>query len=328
MGSIDQNNSTVFPLIAGATFQGLYTSTTNFSEILISVETDTTFQLIVNFSTNNGQDIGLAKTYTVSVPAGTAFTYSLKPSLRYYQVILTNTNLVSEQTYLRLETILKTAVVYEEGGSTPANNVNIISPLNGDGDVLVAGNVVVSNDVNTIITSPLIDGNVAINLQAINSDYLTDSSLNVNITNTSLAITNDALSNMSFTDNILLVSDTVSQSYLSNIASNSSIIATNTYTRGNTLIWDDPIGANGATTFFNLSDKQIKLLTFYGMSSSDTTLTLMFSPDNLNYYKSQYTISVLANETFGFSVATNPNYIGIFSSDAVPTKLTVFMDYS
>ena len=52
MGSVDQNNSTVFPLLADGVFEGIYSSTTNFSEILISVETDTTFELLINFSTN------------------------------------------------------------------------------------------------------------------------------------------------------------------------------------------------------------------------------------------------------------------------------------
>jgi len=138
MGSVDQNNSTVFPLLADGVFEGIYSSTTNFSEILISVETDTTFELLVNFSTNNGVDVGLTKTYTVSIPAGTAFTYSLKPSLRYFQVVLTNTS-VSNQTYLRIETILKSVVVYEpDGGTGPSSNVVITGPLNGDGYVEVA----------------------------------------------------------------------------------------------------------------------------------------------------------------------------------------------
>jgi len=260
MGSVDQNNSTVFPLLAGGVFEGLYTSTTNFSEILISVETDTTFELIVNFSTNNGQDIGLIKTYTVSVPAGTAFTYSIKPYLRYYQVVLTNTSL-TEQTHLRLETILKSVIVYEpDGGSAPSNNVNIVSPLDGSGNVLV--------------------------------------------------------------------SDVLSQSYLSNIASNASIIATNTYTRDHVLLWDAPISADSNTGFIDLTDKQVKLITLYGFSSADTVLTIIFSPDGVDVFKSQYQITVSAGETFGFSIPCNPIYLGIYSSQEVSYKLTLYVDYS
>jgi hypothetical protein len=340
MGSIDQNNSYVFPLNAGESFTGLYTSTTNFSEILISVETDTTFQLTVNFSSNS-VNVGLVKSYSVVAPSSGAFIYSLKPSQRYYQVILTNTGV--DQTYLRLETILKSTIVYQEGGTGPAANVIITGPLNpsgwvemvdknnnydGDGNLLVAGSLSISGTIDASITSPLVDGYVAISLQSIDSSYLTDGGLNVNIINPSLAITNSALTNLTFADSALLVSDTVVQTTLDTINTTSTNIYNILNSRGTQLLYDDPILADTNTTSINFSDKNIKLVSIYGNSSSNTILSLVFSSDNINFYKTQYSINAIANQDFGFSVSCNPSFLCINSSNAVPSKLTIFIDYS
>jgi hypothetical protein len=44
------------------------------------------------------------------IAAGTsAFTYLIRPYLRYFKVVLTNTDAI-DQSYLRLETILKTTL--------------------------------------------------------------------------------------------------------------------------------------------------------------------------------------------------------------------------
>ena len=252
MGSIDQTNTSFVPLDVGEDFRGLYSSTTDFSEIVISVETDTTFELVVNFSTDNGTNIGIVKTYPQVIASTTALVYKLQPSLRYFQIVLTNTD-TTDQTYLRLTTILKSSIVYEPNSTSTAANVNIVSPLD-------------------------------------------------------------------ISDNVL-VSDTVSQTFL-------DTISTNTFTRGHAVLYNSTIGANSNTPFYNLSDKQVKLLTFYGQSSEDTLLTVNFSPDNSTVFKSQYFISVLANTPFGFSLPINPIYVGINSSNAVNTNLTVYIDYS
>lgn len=333
MGSIDQNNSYVFPLNSGEFFEGLYSSTTNFSEILISVETNSTFQLDVIFSSNS-VDEGFIKTFEETSVSESALIYSIRPYLRYFYVKLTNTG-ESNQTYLRLETILKSTVVYEpDQGAGPATNVNIKSPLNGggyvqmvdmnnhydvDGNLLVS--TVISDPISTIITSPLVDGNIAVNLQAINSDYLTGNNLNVSVTNAILPVSNDVLDNMTFVDNQLIVNDTEANTTLTNIYNSVN-------TRGGLLLYDDSIEADTNTPSIDLSNIPIKLVTVYGQSSSDTTLTLVFSNQNENFWKSQYSISVVANQNFGFSVACCPKYLSINSSNSVPYKLSVYVDYS
>jgi len=141
MGSIDIANSYLFPLNSADSFSGVYTSNINFNEILISVETDTTFSLTVNFS-SNGTDFGLERNFVENVPASSAFTYSVKPYLRYYQITLTNTSL-SNQTYLRLETIQKT-----NGVDVGRGNIN--SYLIFEGSTGING---VSNVANSSLVS-------------------------------------------------------------------------------------------------------------------------------------------------------------------------------
>jgi|LakMenEpi03Aug12_release.lakeMendotaPanAssembly.Ray.scaffolds.fasta_scaffold12271_4 hypothetical protein len=143
MGAIDPANSYLFPLDSADSFSGAYTSNINFNEILISVETDTTFSLTVNFS-SNGTDFGLERNFEVTVPSSTAFTYSIKPYLRYYQITLTNTSL-SNQTYLRLETIQKSNGVNVGRGNI--NSYIIFDGSTGAGGVSqVANSSLVSNN--------------------------------------------------------------------------------------------------------------------------------------------------------------------------------------
>jgi len=153
MGSIDQTNTSFVPLNVGEDFTGLYASTTNFSEILISVETDTTFELVINFSSDNGTHVGIVETYTRTTPSTTALVYNVKPSLRYFQIVLTNTD-ATNQTYLRLTTILKSAVIYDpqEEGAVDANITNpyLITRIQGsNGETLAATN----SALNTFITN-------------------------------------------------------------------------------------------------------------------------------------------------------------------------------
>jgi hypothetical protein len=316
MGSIDQNNSFVFPLDEGQTFNGIYSSTTNFSEIVISIETDTKFEFVVQFS-SNGIDLGLTETYTQNTITNTANIYQFKPYLRYFRVILNNIDVI-DQTYLRLETILKSNVIYDDTSNTPSTNVNIQNPLNSNGyvqmvnmlnnyengNLLVSG--VVSGNVDSVIVSPLsFDGN----------------SVNVSITNPSITVSNTILDNMIFSNSALVVNDLTANAFLNTINNNLN-------TRGTNFFYDAPILANTNTPSINLSQIPIKLISLYGRSSSTTTLTLVFSSDNINFYKTQYSILVNENTDFGFSIPANPSYLSINSSNAVSDKLTIFMDYS
>lgn len=298
MGSIDQNNSFVFPLDIGQNFTGIYTSTTNFSEIIISIETDTKFEFIIEFS-SNGVDLGLTETFTQITVNNTANIYQFKPYLRYYRIIVNNID-VLDQTYLRIESILKSTIIYNENTNSTSTDVNIINPINSNGFIEMVnmlnnyenGNLLVSGSVDSVIVSPLsFDGN----------------SINASITNPSI---------------------TVSNTILDSITVNNGALLTTLNTRGSAFLFDDNISANTNTPSINLSQLPITLISLYGRSSSTTTLTLVFSADNINFFKTQYSILVNANTDFGFSIPANPAYLSINSSNDVPDKLTIFIDYS
>lgn len=124
MGSINTDNTYLFPLDAGDSFTGNYSSCIDADEILISVECDSTYSLTVNFS-SNGSDFGIAKNFVNNVISANASTYSIKPELRYIQVVLINTD-INNQTYLRLNTIFKNVGTEVERG-----NVNNLLLFNG-----------------------------------------------------------------------------------------------------------------------------------------------------------------------------------------------------
>ena len=102
MGSIDNNNSYYFPLVNTETYLGAFTSTTNWAEVCISVECDSSFYLVVNFSSDG---INTAITRTVNVATSpNALTYNYPPYFRYVQVQLTNTG--TDQTYLDRKSVV------------------------------------------------------------------------------------------------------------------------------------------------------------------------------------------------------------------------------
>jgi len=180
MGSIDQANSTTIALNASDSFTGSYTSTTNFAEICISVETDTKFQLTVNFS-SNFYDNTYEKTFIENTPSSNAFIYRVQPYLGYFNIVITNIDTV-DQTYLRVSTIQKSNVLYQENGNTPASNVAITSPLNQDGSVFVGGNLALSGSVDANITNTSLDVNV-LNLMDLSGVAVDISGQNVNVSN-------------------------------------------------------------------------------------------------------------------------------------------------
>ena len=105
MGQIDGSNSSTFPLGAGDSFGGSFVSTIDYNEIQVSVETDTSYQLVIDFS-SNGTDIGKQELITQPYIVATSKSYSFKPYMQFYSVNLINTS-VSAQTSLNIASILK-----------------------------------------------------------------------------------------------------------------------------------------------------------------------------------------------------------------------------
>ena len=135
VGVIDGNNSTNFPLNSLDSFAGSFVSTIDYNEILVSIETDTKYQLVINFS-SDGLNIGKQEVFEMQYASVNAKTFSFKPYLQFYNVILINTDAVS-QTYLTIKSLLKSDGVnvqlanlkdfqiYDIGGTTGAASMLI-----------------------------------------------------------------------------------------------------------------------------------------------------------------------------------------------------------
>ena len=80
--------------------------------------------------------------------------------------------------------------------------------------------------------------------------------------------------------------------------------------------------------FAHYSNINVKNLTIYGnQNSNGNILTLLFSFDGTNFYKSQYsyTFGASVSGNFGFNVQCCPKYVCIQSANLC--TLTLFVDY-
>lgn len=88
--------------------------------------------------------------------------------------------------------------------------------------------------------------------------------------------------------------------------------------KSNSTLWNNVAsGINGVSSSVNLSQKQQSNLTFYGVLSGATTLTLQFSNDNITYYDSQYSYNSVAGGDFGFNVQASPMYCRLKSTNNI-----------
>lgn len=108
-GSFNAQNSSVVALIAGGIFEGQYSSCLDFSTISVSLNCDSNYHLDVYYSHDGFNDDYIENIVGVT-PSSTQF-YVLEPKMRYFKIKLTNTS-VNAQTYLTLQTILKSSFVY------------------------------------------------------------------------------------------------------------------------------------------------------------------------------------------------------------------------
>ncbi len=122
-GSFNAQNSSVVPLDAGDVFTGLYSSTLDFSIITVSLNCDSKYNLDVYFSHDGFNDDSIQSIIVSSVPAETQF-YVFEPKMRYFKLKLTNTS--STQTYLTLQTILKSSFIYQD-----LSGINVNTDISG-----------------------------------------------------------------------------------------------------------------------------------------------------------------------------------------------------
>jgi len=296
-GLFNVQNSTNIPLNVGQIFEGLYSSTLNYSTIEVSVKCDTFYSISIIYSPDSNNDEYSEIQEIEEVIANTSF-YKFEPKMRYFKIRIENID-TEDQELLSVNCIQKSSFVYSSLGGGSSGDVTIVSPLIGD--------------------------SVSVNLNAINSDFIdagNNDGLKVAIQNTEIAVTNASLSDMTFTDEQLNVSDATTHTTLDNIY---NVVNS----RGSGVFTTENMGAASITNVINLSNLNVKLLTIYGTVTEATTLTVVFSPNNVigYYYPSQYSYEIASAGSFGFGINVCPNYICLQTSNAL-TKLEAFIDYS
>ena len=289
MASIDQLNSTVFPLEPSQIYIGTYSSTTNYSEVCSTIETDSTFQLTVNYS-SNGVDLGIQKVYTQLAVSTEAIIYNLPPLMRYVQILLQNTS-ESAQTYLRLQSIFKPVQVFSFTAGT-GTDVNVTNP-----------------ELNVNIVNSSLPVNIS-NFPAVQE---VSGSVSANITNSSLIVD---VSGANFTSGNLNTIDT-----------NSNKIYGCLNTSGFILLWANTLVLENATSSSITPYLKSSIFTFFGNSSNATILTVQLSYDSTNFYDSQYSYTLTSGGNFGFTLnLAGVGYIRLKTSAG--TTITAYCNFN
>ena len=291
-GHFDNLNSSTVPIDAGESFVGIFSSCLNYAVIDASVKCDSTYDIKITYS-HDGVSEDFAETISVSSISSITLFYEFRPKMRYYRIKIDNTDSVN-QTELILQTLLKSVVTYQVGGSTPSSNVAITSPLNLDGSVFVGGNLALTGSVDANITNTSLDVNV--------TNPVT--SVDANITNTSLD-----------------VSDGDTHTKLDNIQT--QLEKSN---KGTSTLWSNNLtGVNGVSLVADLSTVNQTNLTVFGSVNGATQIIVQFSNDGTNFYDSQYSYNQSASGDYGFNINSSPKYLRLKSTNSVTAY--AFLNY-
>jgi hypothetical protein len=163
-GHYDNLNSSLAPLDTGDSFAGSFSSCLNFALIDVSVKCNSKYELQIIYS-HDGVTDDYSELVTISVVSADTLFYKFEPKMRYYKLNLTNTDSVN-QTILILQTLLKSTNTYIVS-SGPSSDVNIISPVDGSGNVKVT---IQNNPAGNSIL--LADGFVSTNTDSFHINYL------------------------------------------------------------------------------------------------------------------------------------------------------------
>lgn len=338
-GFFNAQNSTNVVLEVDEVFEGVYSSTLNYSTIEISVKCDTHYNLSVIYSPDSVNDEYTESEDVSEVFPNTRF-FKFEPKMRFFKVRLTNIDSV-DMSELSLNCIQKSSFVYSL--SNVGDSVAISSPLNMDGSVRVGGNLELTGEVNANITNDelnvnIVNENLGVivnNTQAIpiSNDKIDDLSfdafdnLNININNLNPNfLTNNGLRVYNVSDVPIINSST--QTFLNVLDStvNNNIVAVkNDITKSNkssSVLWAGQItGVNGVSLPFNLININQTNITIFGNVSGATNLIVQFSIDNITYYDSQYSFNSSAGGDVGFNIQSSVNYVRVKSTNNITCTL-------
>jgi hypothetical protein len=86
-------------------------------------------------------------------------------------------------------------------------------------------------------------------------------------------------------------------------------------TRAGAQVFSGTISAGGVSTTLSLNSNNVTNISVFGNSAGTCTLAVQFSRDNTNFYTSQYSISVAADD-FGFTIPCASSYVRLKRTDA------------
>ena len=165
-GHYDNLNSSIVPLVSGDSFIGSFSSCLNFALIDISVKCNSKYNLKIIYS-HDGVTEDYSDLVSVTIVSPDTLFYKFEPKMRYYKIKLDNTDSVN-QTILILQALLKSTNIYNNISSGPSSDVNIISPVDGSGNVKVS----VQNKISEGGTFLLADGFITTNTVSFHINYL------------------------------------------------------------------------------------------------------------------------------------------------------------
>ena len=118
--ALSVNNSSTALLANNATFSGKFDDVLQYSEISISLHTNTTYSLSIYYSTDKIND-DYSETIEVAEVASDARFFTFQPKERYFKLKLTATS--AGMTLLRLQTTYKLSKVYKPQAETVNANI-------------------------------------------------------------------------------------------------------------------------------------------------------------------------------------------------------------
>lgn len=96
-------------------------------------------------------------------------------------------------------------------------------------------------------------------------------------------------------------------------------------TKASASIWNNAVVGAGdvSTNYADAHDANNQSVSIFGHSSNPTTITLLASNDNTNYYYTQYNYNVLEDADFGFALTLPFKYLKLSSSAATTISASV-----
>jgi len=343
------NNVSNIPLAGGRTYIGSYDNVLTFATAVILVNSDSNTQLTIYQSSNKSQ------TYTevINITGGTPYTKVWNITSPYIYFTVKNTT-GTAQTYLNFEVIYREVAVPTPASvgsnvsifDSSGNNLNSTSgaldvyltntlTVAGTVDVgnfpatqTVAGTVDVGNFPATQTVAGTVDvGNfpatqtVAGTVDVGNFPATQTVAGTVDVGNFPAVQDVSVQGNVYDGDNLQVKIQDINATLISNdnvrvsIQEQAQPLETTSFSRVGNTVFAGTVSAGDISTALSLNDYNASNISVYGVSAGTATLSVQFSRDNTNFYTTQYSVNLTADD-FGFTIPCASSYVRLKRTDA------------